>query len=69
MPDLPTIGRALFGRAWQRDLAEGIGVSERTMRYWVAGRPVPPGAWQDMAALARERADSLRAIADSIERA
>ena len=65
-PDLHTIGRALYGRAWQRDLAKAMGVSERTMRYWAAGKPVPAGAWADIAEIARRKAVDLGALADSI---
>ena len=66
MPDLHTIGRALYGRAWQRDLAEAVGVSERTMRYWAAGRPIPDGAWQDIADTARAKSADLARIADEL---
>ena len=63
MPDLHTIGRALYGRAWQRDLAKAMGVSERTMRYLAAGKPMPPGAWADMARVAESKAAELQRLA------
>ena len=66
MPDLHTVGRALYGRAWQRDLADALGVSERTVRRWVAGQPPPPGAWADMARVAEGKAATLQGIARAL---
>lgn len=63
MPDLHIIGRALYGRAWQRDLAEALGVSERTVRRWVAGHPVPAGAWADIAGVASRKSAEMKRIA------
>ena len=32
----------LYGTRWQTDLARGLGVSARLVRYWASGqRPVP----------------------------
>ncbi|MFO1189261.1 MAG: hypothetical protein U1E97_06660 [Alphaproteobacteria bacterium] len=43
--ELTRLGTALFGPRWQSSLARAIGVSDRTVRHWVAGsRPVPPDA-------------------------
>ena len=67
MPDLHTIGRALYGARWQTDLAKALGVSERTVRRWVAGQPPPPGAWADMARLAEAKATDLARIAKLLE--
>ena len=66
--DLHTVGRALYGRAWQRDLAQALGVSERTVRYWAAGRPIPAGAWGDMARVAEAKAADLTALAQDMAR-
>jgi hypothetical protein len=62
---LYTIGKALFGRAWQSNIAKALGVSSRTVRRWVSGEDQPrPGVWQDLAALLRERSQRLRQILD-----
>lgn len=40
--DLTTICRALYGTGWQSALAHDLGISNRTVRRWVAGQnPVP----------------------------
>lgn len=60
MPSIITIGEALYGPHWVRPLADALGVSERTMRYWQAGeRHPPPGVWTELAKLCRERAELL----------
>lgn len=68
MPDIHAIGRALYGRAWQRDLAEALGVSERTVRRWVAGQAPPPGAWADMAQVAEVKAANLLRLAQDMRK-
>jgi hypothetical protein len=63
MPDLATVGEALFGPRWQTPLAEAMGVSDRTVRRWVAGQTVPPGAWAEIGELCRSRGAALALIA------
>jgi len=57
-------GEALYGPRFQRELAEALGVNERTMRRWVAGDTSPPeSVLDDLKALVRERAALLRGLA------
>lgn len=67
-PDLATIGRALYGRAWRRDLAEAIGRDESTVGRWLKSGSFPDRARSDMAALCRDRASKLNTIACDLER-
>lgn len=64
MPDLLiACGQALYGERWQSPLARDVGVSDRTMRRWVAGtQPVPPGLTADLLRLTQERAGALDAL-------
>ena len=40
--DLAQVGAVLYGARWQSALARDLGVSDRTVRRWVAGTsPVP----------------------------
>ena len=56
----PDYGAALYGSRWQTDLAEALGVSDRTVRRWVADPEIVPAvAWSDMRRLCRERANEL----------
>lgn len=49
-------GETLFGARWQSDLAHALGIGDRRVREWLAGeRRIPPGVWQDIAALLRQR--------------
>jgi hypothetical protein len=51
-PDLlRRMGAALYGERWQLELAEALGVSDRSMRYWVAGSPIPQGIWAKLGVL------------------
>lgn len=56
-------GEALFGPRFQRELAEALGVNERTMRRWVAGDTEPPEAIRaELEALARSRIKALERL-------
>lgn len=66
MLDLATIGRALYGRAWRRDLAQAIGRDESTVGRWLKSGNVPPAAWGEIADLCRQRGDTLQEIADRL---
>lgn len=60
METLVLLGRAMFGRLWQTDMARAIGVSDRAVRFWVAGtRPVPAEMAARIRTLARERLAAL----------
>lgn len=60
-------GRALYGPLWQSALSRDLGVSDRTMRRWVAGQfPVPVGVHAELRRLCVERGDQLRAVADRL---
>jgi hypothetical protein len=57
---LSDVGEALYGSRWQSELARNIGVSDRSIRRWVAGTDeVPDAAWRDMALLLETRAIDL----------
>lgn len=57
-------GEALYGPRFQRELADALGVNERTMRRWLAGDTSPPeGVLDDLKALVRERIALLRGLA------
>lgn len=38
---LRTVGEALYGERWQVPLARALGVSDRNLRYWAVGKPIP----------------------------
>lgn len=57
---LRQVGEALYGPRWQTDLADALGVGDRTMRHWLSGaRPMPEGVWRDIGEIVRKRGDSL----------
>jgi hypothetical protein len=63
-------GLALYGPQWQSALARDLGVSDRTMRRWVAGDAVVPvGLTVDLLRLTQERAGKLDALADRLRAA
>jgi hypothetical protein len=65
---LQECGEALYGPRWQTDLANDIGVSDRTMRRWAAGiDDPPPGVYFDLLRLTQERAMMLDALADRLK--
>lgn len=61
--DLRTYGEALFGPRWQSDMARALSVSDRTIRYWLAGnKPLPDGVHHDIQRLIAERRKTLRQL-------
>ncbi len=64
-PPLAQIGEALYGPRWQTELARALGVSDRTIRYWLAGTPIPARVYGDLLAICCERRCGLsQVIAD-----
>lgn len=63
------VGQALYGDRWQTDMARALGVSDRTVRRWVAGVDEPrPGVYADLYRLVLERAAELDALVDPLHR-
>jgi hypothetical protein len=52
---LREVGEALYGPSWQTPMSEALGVSDRSVRYWAGGRPIPDGIWGEIAALCQKR--------------
>lgn len=50
VPDvlLNRVGEALYGDHWMGPLSRDLHVNDRTIRYWVNGRPPPPGVWKEL---------------------
>ena len=60
---LARCGIALYGERWQSDLARALGVSDRSVRAWVAGtRSIPEGVWGDLRRLLQERVIESRGL-------
>ena len=60
-------GEALYGPRWQSELARDLGVSDRTMRRWVADTSaVPAGLYVDLLRLTQERAALLDSLAPKL---
>lgn len=63
-------GEALYGPQWQSAVARDLGVSNRTVRRWVAGTSeVPPGLYLDLLRLTQERAALLDSLAERLRQA
>ncbi len=64
---LALAGEALYGPRWQSDLARDIGVSDRTMRRWVAGTDTPrSGVIADVLGRVRARQAVLAGVEQRI---
>ncbi len=64
---LQSAGEALYGPRWQSDLARDLGVSDRTVRRWVAGDDPPPGVYIDLLRLVVERQVELDDVAEALK--
>jgi hypothetical protein len=63
---LAMIGVLLWGPHWQTPMAAALAVSDRSVRYWVEGRTIPDGIWNELAAICRQRAGDLTKMADML---
>ena len=53
---LQKIGKALFGKAWKKALAEALKVDERRITHWLqCTRHIPKGVWSDLKLIADQR--------------
>lgn len=61
-------GEALYGPRWQSELSRDLGVSDRTIRRWVAGvDDLPPGVALDLWRLCLERAQRLDELVERLK--
>jgi predicted transcriptional regulator len=57
---LREIGEVLYGPRWQSELSRELGVSDRTVRRWIAGaEEAKQGVYVDLWRLLEERAAAL----------
>lgn len=64
---LARCGLALYGERWQSDLARALGVSDRSVRAWVAGtRSIPEGVWGEVRGLLRDRIGEARGLIEEL---
>lgn len=67
---LKDAGEALYGPHWQSELARNLGVSDRTVRRWVAGATdTPSGVAVDLLRLCTERAAEIDEVIERLKRA
>jgi hypothetical protein len=65
---LSDVGEALYGPRWQTELSRDLGVTDRTLRRWLAGDSDPqPGVWLDLLRITQERAMALDALAGRLK--
>lgn len=65
---LRSCGEALYGSRWQTDLAAALDVSDRQVRRWAAGAPIPRGVWIDIMRTMQERAAALDELVERARR-
>lgn len=58
---LRAAGRLLYGAYWQEPAARLLGVTPRSIRYWLAGKRTPPARIvPELEAALRERLQAIR---------
>lgn len=61
-------GQVLYGDSWKKSLAEALGVNDRTVRYWLAGKEMRPSVWLAIRALLSDQEAKCQETAALIER-
>ncbi len=57
------VGLTLYGAQWQERMARELGVSGRSVRYWLSGRhAIPVGIWGELRSLAILRRREIGAV-------
>lgn len=64
---LRVVGEALYGRQWQRPLSRDLGVSDRTIRNWVAGQGCPRDLPGRLLPILRQRDESVVHLITTLE--
>lgn len=59
---LRRVGEALYGDRWQSALGAGLRVSDRTVRYWLSGSPIPGGVRGELRDLLGKRYKVIAAL-------
>jgi hypothetical protein len=61
------VGAALYGVTWQGSMARALGVSDRMVRYWLAGEhPIPAGVLAELPGLIEGHRAMLAEISGTI---
>ena len=69
-PDLlQRAGAFLYGDRWKAMLSRDLGCSDRTLRRWMAGKPMPAGTLEKVRAILAKHRRALDAIEDALEAA
>ena len=64
---LTQIGTALYGHAWQTQVANDLGVTDRTVRRWVAGTSaIPTDVWGRLQVVMDAHAEILTSLSAKI---
>ena len=64
---LAACGSALYGPQWQSPLARDLGISDRTVRRWLAGTSeMPAGVLSELLQLLQARAVTLGNLAQQL---
>jgi hypothetical protein len=67
---IKSVGPALFGRNWQSELADWLGMNRRTIRRWMSGEDEPrPVVWAELLDITQERHAQLAELIEAIARA
>lgn len=61
-------GSALYGTRWVTELAHDLQVSDRSIRYWLAGREIPDGIWADLRAILKAKGAALAGVRRKLPR-
>jgi hypothetical protein len=64
---LNRIGTALYGGYWQTQLADALGVNQRTVRRWVAGDLPIPDLRSELLDIIHQRRQTLLEAMDWLE--
>ena len=61
-------GSALFGPRWQSEIGRALGVTDRTVRRWIAGDTVPDEVGPKLVALIDKRIVELKRLRSRISK-
>jgi hypothetical protein len=64
---LRNVGQFFYGAEWQGPLARDLGVNDRSLRRWVAGKEeIPRGVWSDLSARLGKYQNGLGLLARAV---
>jgi hypothetical protein len=64
---LNRIGESLYGELWHGSMEHALDVDDRTLRRWIAGKPMPYGVWCNIFVRLDAKRDEINHLIEKVK--